>query len=81
LDLIAELDRNAIARIKNDAFVFVDDVGAVDCFGREKGMIQAAIRARVEHNVWTFLTIDASAFDPDLITQLRERQILITLDQ
>jgi hypothetical protein len=81
LELIAELDREAIARLKNETFVFVDDIGAVDCYGRERGMIQAAIRSRVQRNAWTFLTIDSVEFDPDLITQLRERAILITLDQ
>jgi DNA replication protein DnaC len=81
VELIAELDRVAIARIKNEGYVFVDDVGSVDSFGREKASLQAAIRARVQRNAWTFLTIDSAGFDPDLVTELRDRSTLIILDQ
>lgn len=81
VELIAEINRDAIARIKNDPFVFVDDLGCVDSFGRERGMLQAAIRARVQRNAWTFLTFDSATFDPDLLTQLKDRSTLIVLDQ
>ena len=80
-DVIAEYDKGKIAQIKNARYVFVDNIGCVDSFGRERAALQAALRARVERNAWTWLSIDAVSFDPDLVKQLQDKSTLILLEQ
>lgn len=80
-ELVSEYDKQKIAELKNCRYAFVDNIGSVDSFGRERASLQAAIRARLERNAWTFLSIDSLSFDPDLERQLQERALLILFDQ
>lgn len=76
VDLVTEYDKNVIAQIKGAKYVFIDDVGSVQSYGRERSQLQAAIRTRVQTNRWTFLSIDDFDFDPGL-EDLLERAIKI----
>jgi hypothetical protein len=76
VDLVTEPERWVYQEIKKARFVFVDDVGATDCYGRDRVALQDVIRYRVQKNLWTFLTIDDPKFDPNFTDLFRERALV-----
>ena len=62
-DLVTEYDKNVFTKIKLGKYVFIDDIGCTESYGRERASVQDVIRARVQKNMWTFLTIDDPEFD------------------
>ena len=62
-------------------YVFIDDIGSVECYGRERANLQNLIRARIQKGQWTFLTIDSMNFDPDLKHVLTGRAVDIWIDK
>jgi hypothetical protein len=62
-DLVTEYDRGVFTKIKLGKYVFIDDIGCTESYGRERAAVQDVIRARVQKNMWTFLTIDDPEFD------------------
>jgi hypothetical protein len=80
-DLITEWDRTLLSKVKMGKYVFIDDVGSTDCYGRERAQLQDVIRTRVQKGQWTFLTIDSMDFDPGLPDFFKERAVTVYLDQ
>jgi hypothetical protein len=81
-DLISELDRGTLNRFKIAKHAFLDDVGSVESFGRERAALQQVVRARVQKGEnWTFLTIDSLKFDDGLEDLLRGRSVTVYLDK
>jgi DNA replication protein DnaC len=79
-DLITELDRSEIAKVKTAEFCFIDDIGSTESYGRERAQLQDVIRARVQKGQWTFLTIDDASFDPGFKDLFRERAVEIYVE-
>jgi hypothetical protein len=79
-DLVTEQDRSVLTRIKLGKYVFIDDIGCTESYGRERAGVQDVIRARVQKNMWTFLTIDDPDFDRfrDIF---RDRAIEVWIDR
>jgi hypothetical protein len=75
--LMSEFDRATINKIANAHFAFIDDVGAIDSYGRERALLQAAIRTRIKGNKTTLLTIDDMGFDPELEHVLKGRALVV----
>ncbi len=80
-DLITEQDKSVLAKVKMGRYVFVDDIGCTDSYGRERAALQDVIRTRIQKEQWTFLTIDSPDFDPGLKDFFRDRAIDIWIDQ
>jgi hypothetical protein len=78
-NLMAEYDKAALQKIATSRYVLVDDVGAVESYGRERAGLQAAIRARIKNGLWTFLTIDSMSFDPELENVFKGRALVVTM--
>jgi DNA replication protein DnaC len=76
-DLVSESDKSMLSRVKHDRYVFIDDVGSCDCYGRERATLQNIIRTRVQKQQWTWLTIDNMDFDPDLDRVLDGRAVKV----
>ena len=66
-----------LAAIKSSRFCFIDDIGCVDSFGRERAQLQQVIRNRVQKGQWTFLTIDNMDFDAGFDDLFVERAVKI----
>ena len=81
-NLMAEYDKADLVKVTQSRYVLVDDIGSIDCYGRERAGLQAALRSRIKSGEkWTFLTIDRlENFDPDLGRILKERAISMLLD-
>jgi hypothetical protein len=62
-DLVTEYDKNVLTKVKLGKYVFIDDVGCTESYGRERAAVQDVIRTRVQKGMWTFLTIDDPEFD------------------
>jgi hypothetical protein len=81
-DLISELDRNQLAKLKMSKFAFVDNIGEVESYGKERASLQQILRARVQKgDAWTFLTIDSISFDPGLIDVMNNRATLVYIEK
>jgi hypothetical protein len=81
-DLVSESDRTMLNRFKLSKHAFLDNLGCVESYGRERAGLQQVIRARIERGEnWTFLTIDSLRFDDGLETLLKGRAIVHYLDQ
>ncbi len=80
-DLITEQDKSVLAKVKMGRYVFIDDIGCTDSYGRERAQLQDVIRTRVQKEQWTFLTIDSPDFDPGLKDFFRDRALDIWIDQ
>jgi DNA replication protein DnaC len=81
-DIISELDRTMLNRFKLAKYAFLDDVGSVESYGRERAALQQVIRARVQKgDNWTFMTIDSLKFDDGLEDLLRGRALTIWIDK
>jgi hypothetical protein len=76
-DLLTEFGRDALRAVKDSKYAFIDDVGATECYGRERAQLQQVIRARVQRGHWTFLTIDNMDFDPGLDDVFKGRAVCI----
>jgi DNA replication protein DnaC len=74
-DLVTEHDRSVHARVKMGRYVFIDDIGSTECYGKERSTLQDLIRTRVQRGQWTFLTIDSIDFDPDFKGLFRGRAV------
>lgn len=68
-DLVTEYDQSALNKLKHAQFVLVDDIGDLPA-GRARSSLQEVIRNRVKTGRWTFLTIDDTKFDPDLVKHI-----------
>jgi DNA replication protein DnaC len=81
-DLISELDRAALNRFKLAKYAFLDDVGSVESYGRERAALQQVIRSRIQKNEsWTWLTVDNMNFDPGLEDLCRDRALVVWVDK
>jgi chromosomal replication initiation ATPase DnaA len=80
-DLVTAYDRTLLATVKMGKYVFIDDIGCTESFGRERAQLQDIIRTRVQKGQWTFLTIDNVDFDPGLADFFKERAVAVYLDQ
>jgi DNA replication protein DnaC len=81
-DLVSELDRTELNRLKIAKYAFLDDVGVVESYGKERASLQQVIRARIQKDQnWTFMTIDSLLFDNGLKDFMRGRAVTIYLDQ
>lgn len=78
-ELMAEFDKEALRKIAAARYVLVDDIGAVESYGRERAGLQAAIRTRIKNGLWTFLSIDSMSFDPELENVFKGRAIVVAL--
>jgi hypothetical protein len=65
-DLVTDPERSMLSKVKIGRYVFIDDIGACECYGRDRATLQAIIRTRIQKSQWTWLTIDNISFDPDL---------------
>jgi chromosomal replication initiation ATPase DnaA len=81
-NLMAEYDKADLVKVTQSRYVLVDDIGSIDCYGRERAGLQAALRSRIKSNErWTFLTIDRlENFDPDLGRILKDRAISMLIE-
>jgi hypothetical protein len=79
-ELVAEPPRELLAEIKEARYVFIDDIGSTEAYGRDKARLQDIIRLRVQKNLWTFLTIDDPAFDPGFKDLFRDRALVVYTD-
>lgn len=77
--LMSEFDRFTINRIAASKFAFIDDLGCIESSGREKFLLQSAIRTRVKTSRWTILTIDDMSFDPELKDVLVDRARIVVV--
>ena len=77
-DLVTE-DRHEITKVKNCQFCFIDDI-AGEAKGIQRSNVQDAIRARVQKNQWTFLTIDDPSFDPGFKDLFRQRAVEVYVE-
>lgn len=76
-DLMTEYDQSKISKAKLAQFAFIDDLADAPS-GRTKSQVQELIRHRCQNQKWTFLTIDNTEFDPDLLTNVfRERAVTV----
>jgi hypothetical protein len=81
-DLVSGLDRNLLAKLKMSKFAFVDNLGEVESYGKERASLQQILRTRVQKgDNWTFLTIDSISFDPGLIDVMNNRAEVIYIDK
>lgn len=80
-DLITEFDRNALTKLKGAKHAFIDNVGGVESYGRERAQLQSVIRTRINKGMWTFLTIDNIDFDSGLKALCRDRALFVVIDQ
>jgi DNA replication protein DnaC len=81
-DLVSELDRGQLNRLKVAKYAFLDDVGSVESYGRERAALQQVIRARIQSNRdWFFLTIDSLNFDLGLQDFLKGRATTHYIDK
>jgi DNA replication protein DnaC len=80
-DLISEQERSALNRLKLAKYAFLDDVGSVESYGRERAALQQVIRARIQKNEWTFMTVDNLSFDPGLEDLCIGRAEVIWMDK
>jgi hypothetical protein len=78
-ELMAEFDKGTMQKIATSRYVLVDDVGCVESYGRERAALQAALRARIKNNLWTFLSVDSISFDPGLESILKDRALMVVL--
>lgn len=76
-DIMTDFNKTLITRLKIARYVFIDDIGSTESFGRERSQLQNVIRARVQKGHWTFLTIDDPAFDPGFEDLFRNRAVVI----
>jgi chromosomal replication initiation ATPase DnaA len=74
-DLMSQPERSIWAQIKESKYVFIDDIGATESFGRDRALLQDVIRSRVQKGQWTFLTIDNPDFDKGFRDLFRERAL------
>jgi DNA replication protein DnaC len=83
VDLMSgEYDQSRIIKIKTSPFVFIDDIGCTESYGRTRAQLQDAIRYRVQMRRWTFLTIDDPSFDNGLIENVfRDRAVVVIFDE
>jgi predicted AAA+ superfamily ATPase len=80
-ELMVDFQRSAIDRVAQSRYCFIDNIGCVDSYGRERAQLQSAIRTRVRDNRWTFLTIDnLQNFDPGLADILKSRAKVIYIE-
>jgi DNA replication protein DnaC len=81
-DLISEMDRNQLAKLKMSKHAFLDDVGSVESFGKERAGLQQVLRARIQKgDNWTFLTVDSLSFDPGLVDLMHGRATIVYIDK
>lgn len=81
-DLVSELDRTQLNRFKIAKHAFLDDVGCVESYGKERASLQQVIRARIQKaENWTFMTVDSLKFDDGLEDFMRGRAVVIYLDR
>jgi len=78
-ELVAEPPKDILAEIRDARYVFIDDIGCTECYGRDKARLQDVIRTRVQKGLWTFLTIDDPAFDPGFKDLFRDRALEVYL--
>jgi hypothetical protein len=76
-DLVSEIDKTLLSKAKATRYVFIDDIGSTQSFGRERAALQDVIRTRVAKGQWTFLTIDSLDFDPGLEEFLEGRAVKV----
>ena len=81
-DLVSELDRVMLNRLKTAKYAFVDDIGSVESYGRERAALQQVIRTRIQKgDLWSFLVIDSLTFDPGLQDLLKGRAVIFYFDK
>jgi hypothetical protein len=78
-ELMSDYDKGTMTRIATSRYVLVDDIGAVESYGRERAALQAALRSRIKNGLWTFISIDSMTFDPELENVLKDRAVLVVL--
>lgn len=76
-DIMSDFDRAIITKLKSARYVFIDDIGSTESYGRERALLQDVIRARVQKGHWTFLTIDNLDFDKGFDDLFRDRATVI----
>ena len=76
-DIMTDFNKTMAARLKGSRYVFIDDIGCTESFGRDRSQLQNVIRARVQKGYWTFLTIDDPSFDPGFEDLFRRRAVVI----
>jgi hypothetical protein len=80
-ELVCDPERGLLNDVKNARYAFIDDVGSTECYGRDKSQLQAIIRARLQKQMWTFLTIDSTTeFDPGFKDLFRGRAVTVYID-
>lgn len=79
-DLMTEWDRDELKKVKTCQFCFIDDIGVTEAYGKERSQLQDVIRARVQKDQWTFLTIDDPSFDPGFKDLFRQRAVEIYVE-
>ena len=80
-DLAFEPERAALAKAKIGKYVFIDDIGSTESYGRDRAQIQDVIRTRIQKGMWTFLTIDNQDFDQGFKDIFRDRAVDIWILQ
>jgi hypothetical protein len=79
-DIVSELDKTLLAKMKMTKYLYVSDVGSVDSYGRERAGLQQVLRSRIQHGQWTFLCIDSlQTFDPGLEDFFKGRATVISI--
>jgi hypothetical protein len=79
-DLVGDVDPFKAARLKVAPYVYLGDAGSTDIYGRSRAVVQAALRHRLERNLWTFTDIDDVRFDEDFAARLRNEAFCIWLE-
>lgn len=80
-DLVSEFDRTQLNKLKISKHAFIDNIGAVESYGRERAGLQSVLRTRISKQHWTFMTIDNLNFDPGFETLLRDRAVMVVIDE
>lgn len=80
-ELMADYDKTRNQMLMGSKYLFVDDIGCVESYGRDRAALQAVIRSRISQNRWTFLTIDnLPSFDPGLEEILQAGAVNIVVE-
>lgn len=80
--LMSEYDRGSTQLLLGSRYLFVDDIGCIDSYGRDRAALQGVIRTRIAQNrTWTFLTFDnLPGFDPGLEEILKNGAVNIIVE-
>lgn len=79
-DLVGENDPYKLNRLKTAKFVYLGDAGSTEIYGRSRALVQAALRHRLDKNLWSFVDIDDVRFDEDFCARLKTEAFCVWID-